>query len=150
MSETTETFFRPPESSREQLTIPAPLYNRCRLLLNRCPNRNVLVPIRSMQCLAVIDPDEINFVDNLGYAVQDGKGGRLIIMTWITGMHADRDSLNEPIPIEIVYYDTDAHDTLRRLMSEFPAALERHGERQKATSAQRPNARVLPFTKTGV
>ena len=79
MNITTETFFRPEEVAREQVNLPAPLFNRCVLILNRSTTKNVFVPVRTMQYQAVIDTDEIIFVDNQGYAVQDGKGGRLII-----------------------------------------------------------------------
>lgn len=132
MSTSVEAFFRPAEVAREQVTLPAPSYNRCRLLLSRCPTQTVFVPIRSMQHLAVIDPEEIIFVDNQGYAHHEGQGGRLIVIAWETGSPADRESLNKPVPIEIVYYEENGHDTQRRLMSEFPPALELFEERQKA------------------
>ena len=59
MSTSTETFFRPAETGRMRVTIPAALHNQCRRLLARCPTQCVFVPIRSMQCLAVIDREEI-------------------------------------------------------------------------------------------
>ncbi|MEL0585249.1 MAG: hypothetical protein AAES65_10280 [Candidatus Thiodiazotropha sp. (ex. Lucinoma kazani)] len=80
---TSETFFRPKADKRECLNIPAPLFNRCRLLVKRCLSEHVFVPIRSMQYQAVIDRDEVIFVDNQGgYAVQDGEGGRVIVLAW--------------------------------------------------------------------
>ncbi|MCB1787310.1 MAG: hypothetical protein KDJ33_13760, partial [Gammaproteobacteria bacterium] len=69
---TTETFFRPDEIARERLTIPAALYNRCRLMLSRCQYAHVFVPVRSMQMQSVIDENEVIFVDNQAYAVRDG------------------------------------------------------------------------------
>jgi len=146
MSTTTETFFRPTEITREWVTLPAPLYNRCRLLLTRCPTQCLFVPIRSMQYLAVIDPEEIIFVDNQGYAHRDGQGGRLIVLAWKTGLTASRDSLTEPVPVEIIYYEPNGHDTQRRLMSEFPPALALYEERQKGGVAQCLSSTVLPFT----
>jgi len=74
MSSTSEIFFRRKETAREQVSLPAPLFNRCQLLLNRAATAHVFVPVRSMQFQAVIDSDEIIFVDNLGYAVEDGHG----------------------------------------------------------------------------
>ena len=41
----TELFFRPDSLACERLTIPAALYNRCRLALARCPNDHVFVPV---------------------------------------------------------------------------------------------------------
>ena len=71
---TKETFFRPPALLREPLTIPAGLYNRCRLLHTRSELPHLFVPIRSMQFLAVIDREETIFIDNQGgYATGPGK-----------------------------------------------------------------------------
>ena len=69
MKTTTETFFRPEEVAREQVNLPAPLFNRCVLLLNHSATNNVFIPVRAMQFQAVIDADEIIFVDNQGFAV---------------------------------------------------------------------------------
>ena len=139
---TTETFFRPAEVAREQLNLPAPLFNRCLLLLNRSITKNVFVPVRTMQYQAVIDDDEIIFVDNQGYAVQDGKGGRLIILAWQMPMHHSRDSLTEPVPIKVVYYIREGHDTHRRLIGEFAKALDLFEERLKDAEK---TASILPF-----
>jgi hypothetical protein len=143
---TTETFFRPAETARERLTLPAPLHNRCRLLLSRCPTQSVFIPIRSMQYLAVIDPVEIIFVDNQGYAVSNGQGGRIIVMSWDMRLDTGRDSLVEPVPIEIVHYRPEGRDTHRRVMSEFPPALQRYEERQKSGVPLCLTATILPFT----
>ena len=142
MKITTETFFRPEEAGREQLNLPAPLFNRCALILNRSATKNVFVPVRTMQYQAVIDSDEIIFVDNQGYAVQDGKGGRLIILAWQMPTHHSRDSLNEPVPIEVVYYVSKDHSIHRRLIGEFPKALDLFEERLKDTEK---TASILPF-----
>jgi hypothetical protein len=142
MKITTETFFRPEEVAREQLNLPAPLFNRCVLLLNRSTTRNVFIPVRAMQYQAVIDDEEIIFVDNQGYAVQDGKGGRLIILSWQMPMSRSRDSLNKPVPIEVVYYVREDHDIHRRLIGEFPKALDLYEERLNDTDK---TASILPF-----
>lgn len=145
MKITTETFFRPGEVAREQLNLPAPLFNRCVLLLNRSATRNVFIPVRSMQYQAVIDDDEIIFVDNQGYAVQDGEGGRLIILAWQVPMHSARDSLSEPVPIDVVYYIRNDHDTHRRLIGEFPKAMDTYEQRLEENSSADKTAAILPF-----
>jgi hypothetical protein len=145
MKITTETFFRPAEVDREQLNLPAQLFNRCVLLLNRSITRNVFVPVRTMQYQAVIDTDEIIFVDNQGYAVRDGKGGRLIVMAWQMPMHQSRDSLTEPIPIQVVYYINRGHDIHRRLIGEFTKALDLYEERLKSSDNAEQQAVILPF-----
>jgi hypothetical protein len=146
MRSTTEIFFRPEETSRERVTLPAPLYNRCRLLLARCPRPHVFVPIRTMQYQAVIDSEEIIFVDNQGYAVRDGRGGRLIVLAWEVTLGSSRESLTEPVPIEIVYFGRETHDTHRRLMSEFPRALSLYETRQQGDSGAGLSATILPFS----
>jgi len=145
MNITTDTFFRPGEVAREQVNLPAPLFNRCVLLLNRSTTKNVFVPVRTMQYQAVIDSDEIIFVDNQGYAVQDGKGGRLIILAWQMPMHKSRDSLNEPVPIEVIYYVREDHNTHRRLIGDFPKALERYENRLNENDNREKTAVILPF-----
>ena len=145
MNITTETFFRPREVAREQINLPAPLFNRCLLLRNHSATGNVFIPVRSMQYQAIIDADEIIFVDNQGYAVQNGKGGRLIILSWLIPAHRSRDSLSEPVPIEVVYYIREDHDTHRRLIGEFPKALDRHEERVKEIKGTDKTAAILPF-----
>ncbi len=146
MGSTTEIFFRPGETAREPVTLPAPLYNRCRLLLARCSRPHVFVPIRTMQYQAVIDSEEIIFVDNQGYAVRDGRGGRLIVLAWKVALGNPRQSLTEPVPIEIVYYSRETHDTHRRLMSEFPRALSLFESRQQRDAGDCMSATILPFT----
>jgi hypothetical protein len=56
---TTETFFRPPELERRNGNLPAPLYNRARLLLAHSGGGCLFVPIRSMQFIGVVDRDEL-------------------------------------------------------------------------------------------
>jgi len=145
MKTTTETFFRPEEVAREQVNLPAPLFNRCVLLLNHSATNNVFIPVRAMQFQAVIDADEIIFVDNQGYAIQDGEGGRLIMLAWKMPMHMSRDSLNKPVPIDVVYYVRDDHDTHRRLIGEFPKALDRYEDRLKESNDADKTATILPF-----
>jgi hypothetical protein len=145
MNITTETFFRSEELVREQVNLPATLFNRCVLLLNHSATRNVFIPVRTMQYQAVIDSDEIIFVDNQGYAVQGGKGGRLIVLAWKVALHGPRDSLTEPVPIDVIYYGPERHETHRRLMGEFPKALDIYEERLRGNSDAGKTATILHF-----
>ena len=140
-----ETFFRPAEIARERVNLPAPLFNRCLLALNHAATRHVFVPVRSMQYQAVIDDSEIIFVDNQGYAVSEGQGGRLIVLAWDVALRSPRDSLSDPVPIEIVYYNSEGHEIHRRLMGEFPKALDRYEAIQKDDRGENVTASVLPF-----
>ncbi len=144
---TTETFFRPEAFAREKLSIPATLYNRCRLMLARCEYEHVFVPVRAMQMLAVIDEEEIIFVDNQAYAVRDGEGGRLIMLAWLY-RHAERgDDLGGPAPIELVYYHDSARDLHNRLIGEFSKALDLMEQRYKKHGCEPQAKKVLPFRR---
>jgi hypothetical protein len=145
MGVTTETFFRPAEIARERVNLPAPFFNRCLLALKHAGTGHVFIPIRSMQYQAIIDESEIIFVDNQGYAVSEGQGGRLIVLAWDVSLRSNRDSLNTPVPIEIIYYNSDGHEIHRRLMSEFPKALDRYEAIQRDARGASVTATVLPF-----
>ena len=138
-------FFRPDEVARERTHIPSELFNRCRLMLNRCGGEYAIVPVPAMQYQAVIEAREIFFVDNLAYAVRGGEGGKLIMLAWENRRTTSRDSLTEPVPIELVYYRPEIREVHRRLMSEFPKALGRAEQRMRETDFRVPNRRVLPF-----
>ncbi len=122
-------FFRPDEVKREATVIPATLYNQCRLLLAEAPFGSVFVPIRTLQFLAVITQKEIIFVDSLAYAVREGEGGRLILLAW-EHPGAPRDSLTEPVNIDVTHYHVGLAEIQRRLLNEFAVAtkqmLDRH------------------------
>jgi hypothetical protein len=138
-----ETFFRPQQLACERLTIPATLYNRCRLALARCAQPHVFVPLRSLQVMAVIDAGEVIFVDSMAYAVQDGEGGKLICLAWCFGPAAGRDDLSAPAPIELRYYREDARQLHGRLVGELGQELERLLARQSAQDCPPRTRRVV-------
>jgi hypothetical protein len=142
----TETFFRPDELACERLTIPPALFNKCRLMLTRCRYEHVFVPVRSMQMLAVIDAQEVIFVDNQAYAVRDGEGGRLILLAWRFGHAGPRDSLAKPVPIELIYFCERARELHTRLIREFHEALVMAEARTKENGCQACHKKVLPFS----
>jgi hypothetical protein len=143
---TNETFFRPRELLRQRLNLPASLFNRCRLLVTRSETYYRFIPIRSMQYQAVIDREEIIFVDHQGgYAVQDGEGGRLIVLAWQFPPALIRESLHGPVGIDLVLYRQDAREIHRRIMSEFPPALDRFDERQLNGSGDSAKGHIVPF-----
>ncbi|KAA6186735.1 hypothetical protein F2Q65_05040 [Thiohalocapsa marina] len=119
-----QTFFRPDELRREHGRIRADLFNRCRLLLSRSRLAHVFVPIRGMQFLAVITPDEVLFVDSEAYAVRGDEGGRMILLAWQRLAAEPRDSLTAPVSMDVVHYHPDQEQTQRRLMAELPKAVD--------------------------
>jgi len=143
-----ETFFRPPEHTRERNTLPAAVYNDLQLLLKRSRRKSLFIPIRSMQFQAVVESGEVIFVDSHGgYAHRDGTGGRLIRIAWRLLPAPKRESLNGPVPCEIVFYFADFRETQRRLMSEFPPVLRRLLQRQREQDLQAGTPRVLPLRR---
>jgi len=143
-----ETFFRPPEHTRERSTLPAAVYNDLQLLLKRSDRKSLFIPIRSMQFQAVVEPGEVIFVDSQGgYAHQNGTGGRLIRIAWWPLPAAERASLNGPVACEIVSYFAGLKETQRRLMSEFPPVLRRLLQRQREKDLQVRAPRVLPLRR---
>ncbi len=143
---TTETFFRPQEVARQESAIPAVLYNACQRLLRRIGADCLFVPIRSMQYQAIIDREEIIFVDSQGgYAYQDGQGGRLIRIAWEPRPPDKRESLIESIPCDILFYFPDLKETQRRLVGEFTRTLEQIEQREREQQIADQGARILPF-----
>jgi len=141
----TETFFRPDEVARERISIPAALYNRCRLMVSRCQYEHFFVPVRSMQVQSVIDEEEVIFVDTQAYAVREGHGGRLIMLAWLFRYDQGRDDLNEPASIELVYYQDNARELHNRLVGEFGKALVIMEQRFRAHGCEPRAKKVLPF-----
>jgi hypothetical protein len=143
----TEVFFRPEEIRRETSSIRADLFNRCRKALARSVTDCAFVSVRSMQLLAVITRDEVIFVDNLSYAVHEGRGGRLIMLAWDLSKWEQRDSLNAPIPVEILYFHENTNDLHVRLMSEFPPALDTQEKYERAGQGRSEKAEIVPFRR---
>ena len=75
-----------------------------------------------------------------------GHDGRLIVLAWKVALHGPRDSMSEPVPIEVVYYGTERHEIHSHLMSEFPKTLEAYAARLRESPAETRTATVLPFT----
>ncbi len=111
-----ESFYRDRELAREPATLPAATYNLSRILLAASTTGCVFVPIRSMQYLAVIDHEEIIFVDR--------EGARQIELAWQRFRPAERTALDQPVPYERVYYREQARETMKRLPREFHDALQ--------------------------
>ena len=98
-----------------------------------------------MQIMAVIDQEEVLFVDSQAYAVQDDQGGRLICLTWTFRPGAGRSDLTEPAPIELTYYRKDSRDLHARLVGELLQSLEQMEERLRAGDCEPRSRNVVPF-----
>ena len=110
-----ETFYRPPELSREPRTLPADTYNLAHVLLKRAATGCLFVPLRGMQFLAVLDSEEFIFVDR--------EGRRMIELAWQNFAPQVRRALDEPVSYEAVYYSSAGAEVMRRAQGEFHKAL---------------------------
>lgn len=119
------------------LTLPAATYNLSRILLAASKSRCVFVPIRSMQYLAVVDQEEIIFVDS--------QYKRWVEIAWRHFQPQTRAALDAPVPYQAVFYTPDGQSTQRRLQSDFHAALSLLASRRPTGSA----APVLAFPGRG-
>jgi len=129
-----ETFYRPPELSREPRTLPAETYNLARVMFQRAATGSLFVPLRGMQFLAVLDAEEFIFVDR--------EGRRMIELAWQHFVPQARRALDEPVSYEAVYYSSASAEVMRRVQSEFHKALR---EIEQKTTPNRP-ARVIKLS----
>lgn len=123
---------RGPELAREPRHLPAAVYNLAHTLLSRGGDA-VFVPIRSMQVLAIIDREEIVFVDS--------QRKHFVEVAWQRFAPRSRAALDSPVPYEVVHYGKQSAVLLTRLQSEFARALQALADRQPAHGT----ADVLPM-----
>lgn len=96
--------------------LAAATYNLTRILLAASPNGSVFVPIRSIQYLAVIDAEEIIFVDS--------QYRRWVEIAWQDFHPNARQALDDPVAYKAVCYTPEGAETQRRIQTEFHKALE--------------------------
>jgi len=139
----TETFFLPAEVERKAWQVPANIYNLYHSLHVRGQLGHVFVPIRSMQFMAVLDKNEIVFVDSQSYAVSKEEGGRLILIAWKFPLSHDRAGLTDTMPCEVVFYQQKNNDLQLRLVSEFRQAMELVDQRYRDIAMPSQGAKIL-------
>jgi hypothetical protein len=135
MDHEAESFERGPPLSSTASALPAATYNLTRILLAASATSCVFVPIRSMQYLAVIDQEEIIFVDS--------QHKRWVEVAWRNFKPQARTALDEPVAYQAVFYTANAGETQRRLQGDFHAALALLDARRQPTSP----AHILPLGK---
>ncbi len=135
---TKEVFYRGNEIGHEDRMLPAVTYNAMRTLLvytirDNSESTSIFLPIRSMQYMAVIDQEEIIFVDGL-------CAKKSIELAWRKFAPQLRENLTDPVPYRMSYYDEKALETMKRLQWEFDKALhleyEKIKEQQPETKAK--------------
>lgn len=127
------TCYRDQEVKRELRQLPAATYNLAHTLLARSASGNLFIPIRSMQYLAIMDAEELVFLD--------GERKCWIDIAWRRFHPQKRTALDEPVEYEAVFYKADVEKLMNRLQAEFPRALQ---ELAKKDTVEGP-AKVLKF-----
>jgi hypothetical protein len=117
------TCYRDHEVAHESRALPAALYNLAIIQLARSPSGCLFVPIRSMQYLAVLSPEEFMFID--------GARKNWIDVSWRHFRPQQRKSLQDPVLYEVAYYRPDYVGLMLRLQTEFPAALRAIAEKTR-------------------
>ncbi len=118
---------------RETRHLPADVYNLARLLLAHSDRPCVFVPIRSMQYLAVIDQEEIVFVDR--------ERPSQVQIAWQAFRRQARNALDERVEFEAAFHTDGSPQLMTRLMGEFPKALQAMAGKERIEEP----AAVLPF-----
>lgn len=127
------TLYREEPILREARHLPASTYNLSHLLLAQSSKPCVFIPIRAMQYLAVIDHEEIVFVE------RESPGQ--VQMAWQSFQRHERHALAERIPFEVVFYTPESMVILQRLLIEFPKAMQALADKNNPAQP----ADVLPF-----
>jgi len=109
------SFERGDEIGRETHLLPAVTYNRLTVLFARGSREPLFVPIRSMQYLAIVDREEVVFVD--------GAGPRFIEVAWQNFRRQQREDLQAPVEYQRVFYERAGIEVSQRLQGEFLKAL---------------------------
>lgn len=112
---TLESFDRHQALTQEESRLPAATYNLTRILLAASETPCVFVPIRSMQYLAVVDAEEIIFVDS--------QYKRWVEIAWRGFKPQARKALDEPVTYQALFYTPEAREVHRRLQGDFQSAL---------------------------
>ena len=97
--------------------------------------------------MAVMDRQEIIFVDSQSYAVSENEGGRLILIAWQFGGTSERQALTDPVPCDVVFYQRENHDIQLRLVQDFRYALEQLDQRVREGEIPEAGAKILKLYK---
>lgn len=128
------TCYRDPELKRELRQLPAITYNLAHTLLARSATGNLFIPIRTMQYLAIMDAEELVFLD--------GERKCWIDIAWRNFHPQSRNSLDEAVSYEAVYYTQESVGMMGRLQRELLLALQQLSGKEPIHG----DAKVIKFT----
>jgi len=121
------SFERGREIGREVRRLPAEYYRKILLLFSRSRDNSLFVPIRAMQYLAIVDQEEVVFVD--------GQGPRTIELAWRDFHPGEREDLRTPVSYTCIYYEQKGMKNMGRLQGEFLKALDQLEHKQPRAEA---------------
>ncbi len=121
--------FRDNELASELRQLSAETYNTARVLLVQSEAGNLFVPIRSMQYLAIVDSEEIVFVDS--------ASKNRVAIAWTDFKPQQRSGLLDPVSYMARYYCNDSETTMQRLQGEFLLALRAMQDKQPRSGSAR-------------
>lgn len=127
------TVYRDQPFLREARRLPAETYNLARVLQARSPSGAAFVPIRSMQVLAIVDRDEILFLDS--------QYKSWVMLAWQAFRPDERTALDEPVAYRLACYEESGIEAMKRLPREFHQALVALAGKERIDGP----ARVLKF-----
>jgi hypothetical protein len=96
-----------------------------------------------MQYLAIIEMHDIWFVDSQAYAVKKKVGGRMITVSWHTRDENERESLDQHLPMKVIYYDQDMSEIQQRLRGEFFKAMQLMDQRYRDEAIPTEGADII-------
>ncbi len=127
--------YRDQELLREQRQLSAANYNLARILLTRSASGVVFLPLRAMQFLAILDEQEFVFIDS--------ERKQLIDIAWQQFHPQKRETLEDAVDFEAVYYYSHSQGLMSRLQGEFHKALLAAAAKDKRDAP----ARILKFER---
>jgi len=134
-----ETFHRGDELGRQPSLMPASSYNEMYTLFHRSEKSCLFVPIRLMQYMAVIDHEEVIFVDSMKKA--------LVEFSWKNFHPQSREKLTDVVPYEFVYYDLKALETIKRVQMEFSKCIHQMMGREQLKLGGSQLDVIIPFDR---
>ena len=129
-------FERHPERSRTSCALAAFFYNSLHIVHASIRDEALFIPIRSLQYLAIVDHEEVIFID--------GRRRRYVNMAWQHFRPQQRNAIDEPVPYECVVYEPLEDDFVKRLRDEFYKAIEDYRKKHLPASG---GASVIPLKK---
>ncbi len=126
--------YRDQEVAREHRQLSAATYNLAHTQLARSQSGNLFIPIRAMQYLAILDREELIFLDGVRKCWID--------IAWRNFHPQLRQSLDEPVSYDAVYYTAEASNIMSRLQRELFLALQQLSVKEPAHD----DAKVIKFT----